>query len=194
MRWLAEILPAEKTKREELSPYDFVAECVKSSSVQGVVLYDDTEQQQRLVPNIITAAGVLEAVPLSKDMQGFSKLAGSWPFYSVKVRFDAAWEWMGKQPHEATLDAHRRWVSQTTGMAIINPGVQKNKAPPEKMFYLNFKIPFFGGTVATQPPIEKCVRAVACGCGARLSLSLTRLLAAGLLLESTRFTTSTTLS
>jgi hypothetical protein len=71
---------------------------------------------QKLVPIIVTLAGVLGAVPLEATQP--------LPFQATTVAFDACKTFDGFPPLQATRFAFERHVNQTTGMSKMNPGYQ----------------------------------------------------------------------
>lgn len=71
--------------------------------------------QQRLLPNILTAAAALGAVPIAED----SSVACRDVVFDARKRFpeDAT-------PETATLDVFERYGDRTSGLAMLNPGYQ----------------------------------------------------------------------
>jgi hypothetical protein len=95
----------------------FLQHCLSSGIATGYIRYE-FEKQLIVLPNLITVAAVLDAIPL-EDSQ-ISK-------YSVPLIFDAVKEWEGFKALEATRYVYQRWVGQTGGMSKMNPGLV---APP----------------------------------------------------------------
>lgn len=102
---------------------DFIGSCLaRKSSVGGYILYDYATQQQ-LLPNLITLAAVLDAVPLEAGDPALSADAA--------LLFDATAEWAGLTPLQATEDVYAKYVSNTTTLAFINPGYDNAANPSD---------------------------------------------------------------
>ncbi|MBK7977809.1 MAG: hypothetical protein IPK07_32690 [Deltaproteobacteria bacterium] len=81
--------------------------------------------QQTLVPNVLTVGAALEAVPLDESMDVACQ----------DVAFDARVEFRDRStPYEATRYVYERYVDDTTGLAMLNPGYDSSApevwAPP----------------------------------------------------------------
>lgn len=106
--WLRELgLAAAKTVEAE----PFLASCV--TAFPSCVRYDYAKQKA-LLPNILTAAAALGAVPLDEGL----KVTCATP------AFDAIAELEGKTPSTATQHVFARFGAQTTGLAMLNPGYE----------------------------------------------------------------------
>jgi hypothetical protein len=94
-------------------PKDFLTICLGSSDVvKGYIKYD-FGAQQLVIPNIITVAAVLDAVPLDISME---------PPEGVTLVFDAEEQFHGSSALEATRYVYENWGENTTGMSKMNPG------------------------------------------------------------------------
>ena len=91
--------------------------------VAGYIRFNATAQQQ-VVPNIVTLAAVLDAIPL----QDGDPLAAQ-----LQKVFDAVEDFRGFSAMRATEYMHTRHVNQTAGMTLMNPGLDvhgPNKTDP----------------------------------------------------------------
>jgi hypothetical protein len=109
--WLVELALEPK---EVVGALDFLDACV--TKFPSCVRYSHHDQQ-RLLPNILTVAAALGAVPLDA---GLAVACG-------EVVFDATVEFKEKNtPHLATKHVFEGYVGQTTGLAMLNPGYDLN--------------------------------------------------------------------
>jgi len=110
-RWLEdlELEPSETTDAGqflETCMTDF-PQCVRYS-------YAD---QQKLLPNILTVGAVLGAIPLDEELT----------VTCPEVAFDAIVEFAERDtPYLATKFVYERYVGETTGLAMLNPGYDAN--------------------------------------------------------------------
>jgi len=75
------------------------------------------ENQQRLLPNILTVGAVLGAVPLDENLT----------VVCPSVAFDARTEFAERDtPYLATKFVYENYVAETTGLAMLNPGYDTN--------------------------------------------------------------------
>jgi hypothetical protein len=96
------------------SAADFLDACV--AAFPACVRYSYLDQQ-KLLPNVLTVAAALEAVPLDAGM----------PAACGNVAFDATLEFQEKNtPYLATRHVFENHVAQTTGLAMLNPGYDTN--------------------------------------------------------------------
>ncbi len=96
---------------------DFLATCLQGPAQGRYIRYSaSTHAQQKLVPNIVTLAGVLDAVPLD--------VADPLPPHATTVAFDALSIFDQMTPLEATRYVFEHHVHQTTGMSKMNPGYE----------------------------------------------------------------------
>jgi hypothetical protein len=105
--WLAELglAPAATVQGPA-----FLAECV--ARYPACVRYDYAGQQ-RLVPNVLTVAAALEALPLDASLAGGC----------ARTAYDATVEFADRQtPELATRHVFEAFGAQTTGLAMLNPG------------------------------------------------------------------------
>ena len=100
----------------------FLAQCMSDTAVKGYILYDYSIQQA-LVPNLITLAGVLDAIPLEASMVD--------AYNGYKMAFDATVQWNGYSPLNATQYMYDKYADQTTTMAIMNPGYDNAVNPSD---------------------------------------------------------------
>jgi hypothetical protein len=105
-RWLEELPfePAEITDGDS-----FLADCL--NRFPHCVRYS-YEEQQKLLPNILTVGAVLEAVPLDESFEA-----------DCRVLFDARVEFQERDtPFLATKYVYENYLEDTTGLAMLNPG------------------------------------------------------------------------
>ena len=110
-QWLEE-LDLEPT--EIIGAVAFLEACVVRFPACVRYSYD---AQQKLLPNILTVGAVLGAVPLDVEM---TVTCGH-------MAFDATVEFKEKNtPYLATKDVYERYLDDTTGLAMLNPGYDPN--------------------------------------------------------------------
>ena len=107
--WLAAVAPGGGTPATAPA---LVAECL-SAHGSRVIRYNFSSQQE-LVPNLVTLAAVLAAVPLEDG----SPLLPPAPV----VAFDAVDAWAGFAALDATRFMYATFARNTTGLAKMNPG------------------------------------------------------------------------
>ena len=90
---------------------DFLDTCLRTVA-KGFIHYNYTAQQL-VLPNIITLAGVLDAVPLEAPPSGST---------ASKLLLDARTALAGFSSLDATQWVYDRYVNLTTTMAKLNPG------------------------------------------------------------------------
>ncbi len=113
--WLTQL---ELTPASVVSAADFLETCVAER--QRCVRYD-YEDQQALLPNILTVASALGAVPVD----------GSLTVACDEVAFDATTEFATlNTPLLATRYVFENYVDETTGLAMLNPGFDTAAADP----------------------------------------------------------------
>lgn len=113
LTWLTELglVPSATVSARE-----FLTSCV--STIPSCVRYD-YKGQQALLPNILTAAAALGAVPLDQGLD----------LKCESPAFDAVAELRDKNtPALATTYVFEKFGSQTTGLAMLNPGYEPNPA------------------------------------------------------------------
>jgi hypothetical protein len=114
-RWLDELglVPAET-----LGAQAFVEACLARFPTCVRYAY---EGQRTLLPNVLTVGAVLGAVPLDVGLD----------VACAQVAFDATVEFATKStPAEATELVAQRYLADTTGLAMLNPGYEINAADP----------------------------------------------------------------
>lgn len=106
-RWLEEL----GLKADEVMEADrFVEACL--AEFPRCVRYS-YQEQQKLLPNILTAAAAFEAVPLDREMGA----------QCGEVAFDALVEFKERNtPLLATRYAYENFVNETSGLAMLDPG------------------------------------------------------------------------
>lgn len=105
--WLGEL---KLTPKNLMDASTFLETCVARFPTCVRYSYKD---QQRLLPNILTIGAALQAVPLDVEM---TAVCGD-------VVFDATVEFKDKNtPYLATQYVFDSYISQTTGLAMLNPG------------------------------------------------------------------------
>jgi hypothetical protein len=100
----------------------FLSHCLATVAGGRRIRYNYTEQIA-LVPNVMTVAAVLDAVPLEDG----AVPAGAGPVVTV---FDALAAWENLSLIEATNAIHGLYVQNTSSMAMINPGYDNTKHVP----------------------------------------------------------------
>lgn len=109
LTWLKD-LGAVPTKT--VDPQQFLTSCI--TEFPACVRYDYTNQQ-KLLPNILTVASALDAVPVD----------GSMNVACDKPAFDAIAEFADKStPALSTQYVFDKYGAQTTGLAMLNPGYE----------------------------------------------------------------------
>lgn len=117
LTWLETV---EAIKNPVLTPaLTFVKKCLQSRVAQGFIRYNVT-LQHLLLPNIITLAGVLDAVPLA---DGEFHVDGS------TLVFDALATFADFSAHDATSYMYQNFVNRTTSMSKMNPGLDTHGHP-----------------------------------------------------------------
>lgn len=111
-QWLTEL---DLTPSRTVTAQEFLNECV--TEFPSCVRYDYTDQQ-KLLPNVLTVAAALEAVPLDTGMDVACN----------DVAFDATVELADDTPYLATEYVFQNYIDQTTGLAMLNPGYQLDAA------------------------------------------------------------------
>lgn len=113
--WLTEL---GLTPAETVNATEFLRSC--ATAFQACVRYD-YETQHALLPNVLTVASVLEALPIDNSVG----IACNTP------AFDAITEFRDRAtPELATRYVFERYGSQTTGLAMLNPGYDPRPADP----------------------------------------------------------------
>ena len=92
----------------------FLAACM--AEFPGRVLYSHTRQQE-LLPNILTVAAVLGAIPVAEEMN----TRGGDIVFDATVVFAEH-----DTPYHATKYVYENFVNETTGLAMLNPGYSRN--------------------------------------------------------------------
>ncbi len=111
--WLTELGLAPD---EILSADDFLDTCLAKFPRGALYSY---REQRELLPNILTVAAALEAIPLDEEMG--TQLEN--------VAFDARKEFKElNTPYLATRRVYENYVNQTAGLAMLNPGYRDSGA------------------------------------------------------------------
>jgi len=99
----------------------FMHACLTGVADSRIIRYNFSAQQE-VVPNLLTVAAVLDAVPLE---------AGSpWEPPGATLVFDAVAAWVGYKEVDATAYVFDHWVGNTSGAAKMNPGWDVHGAEP----------------------------------------------------------------
>ena len=115
-QWLAtalDLVPGEIVNVPLKEFLEFLCEQEKF----GTLIYSKSEHHE-VIPQIITLAGVLDAVPLDVD-SGMDQIS-TWMDHEVV--FDARIEFLGFTEVEATAYVFDNYANLTTGVGMMNPG------------------------------------------------------------------------
>ena len=121
-QWLADL----DINTPTLTPIPiFIASCLSSRTADGKLLATgyirySFKTQQIIIPNIITLAGVLDAVPFEEN----DPLIGN-----ATAVFDALITMAGFDALQATSYMLDHYVQQTSTMAFMNPGLDVHAHP-----------------------------------------------------------------
>lgn len=119
--WLTYIAGVRDIGNYTVDARQFIRSCVQGWARGRWIRYDISVEAQRLiVPNIITLAGVLDAVPLddaAAGRYGATNLVLDTP---ATPGLDSSIELLA--PLEATTYVYQRYLNRTTGLAKLNPG------------------------------------------------------------------------
>ena len=121
LHWLSIVAPLLPSPPPFTPITAFMRACFASVASNATIEYD-YKQQQELVPNILTVAAALAAVPL----------APSSPFMPASPRplFNATSQWPpGTTPLQATRYVYHRWANVTRTVAMMNPGYDVHGHP-----------------------------------------------------------------
>jgi len=124
--WFHEI---EHNKNPPFMPiHDFLVQCYQTV---GRYIHYNYETQHAIIPNIITLASVLDAIPLIQN-DGPATTAATPAAYShqMKLVFDAETKFAGFTPYDATSYMFQHYASKTTGMAKMDPGYDYSHKSP----------------------------------------------------------------
>jgi hypothetical protein len=101
---------------------DFLKKCMQTEGLaKGYIRYNATEMMIT-VPNLVTLAAVLDAVPL-EDADPAIAAAGA------PLVFDAVKEWEGFGYYDATNYMYTNYVNLTSTMSKMNPGLNVHTDP-----------------------------------------------------------------
>jgi len=115
--WLETALEADtELEPQTLSIDGFLVEVCETLKFPAIIYSKDAHHE--LIPEIITIAGVLDAVPLDTD-SGLDKLP-SWSEHPVV--FDVFSQFLNFTELEATEYIFDHFANQTTGVGMMNPG------------------------------------------------------------------------
>ena len=124
IRWFSLLVPGTPLRTTPIA--DFLASCISPSSpapppARGWIRYNYSSQQQ-LVPNLLTLAAVLDAIPLE---------AGSpyLPAGGAPLIFDATTAWANFSELNATAYMYNFHAGNTSGLSKMNPGWDENADP-----------------------------------------------------------------
>jgi GxGYxYP putative glycoside hydrolase C-terminal domain len=121
LEWLREI---ESISQPTFTPpHDFLVKCLTTVANKQYIHYNYATQQPS-VPNILTLAGVLDAIPLTPSNLTSALIAET---KSIMV-YDAEKELAGKSPHDVTEYMFNNYANQTTTMSKMDPGYDYSKS------------------------------------------------------------------
>lgn len=124
LTWLADV---EGISSPVITPVaEFLHNCMQALKsdgkplVAGFIRYNFS-MQKAVIPNIITLAAVLDAVPFEDidPSRGDASLV-----------FDASDEFSGKSPNDVTSFMYEHYVHKTSGLAKMNPGYDVHGSHP----------------------------------------------------------------
>ena len=119
--WLAIVAPSLPSPPPFTPIADFMRACFTSAAFDATIEFDYT-QQQELVPNVITVAAALSAVPLAAS--------SSFMPPSPRLLFNATALWpRGTTPLQATQYVYERWSNTSRSIAMMNPGYDVHGHP-----------------------------------------------------------------
>jgi GxGYxYP putative glycoside hydrolase C-terminal domain len=122
--WLREIEGMAYTNPNYTSPKDFLTKCLGTVANQRYIHYN-YETQQPSVPNILTLAGVLNAIPLTPSNTMTTALIHE---TNSTMVFDAEKELAGKSVYDVTEYMFNNYANQTTTMSKMDPGYDYSKS------------------------------------------------------------------
>ena len=102
----------EEIKSKYTSYDDFMEACAKDVAKSYIVY--DLKTQQHILPQIITMAGVWDAIPIDPKVQTFSEF--------LPQGFNLTHDWAGFSDAQASRYIHQNHVNETKHMAKLNPG------------------------------------------------------------------------
>jgi len=120
LQWLLDISGISAPNISSLSSFFPLCLHGKSSPAKGFIRYNASEQRA-VLPNIITLAAVLDAVPLEDGDPAIGNAA---------LIFDALSSWKNYSDLNATEYMWKYFVNSTSGMAKMNPGYQNMSQHP----------------------------------------------------------------
>ena len=98
---------------------EFLTYCLNSPLVKGYISYNYSTHQAS-VPNMITLASVLDAVPLELNS----------PFIDqTTLVFDVSTEWKDYTDYNSTEYMYNNYIDRTTALSIMNPGYDVHGGP-----------------------------------------------------------------
>lgn len=119
--WLTDIDGVE-SPAATMSSADFLALCLgESGPAKGYIRFNATSQAV-VVPNLVTVAAVLDAVPLEDSDPALAAAA------PPLLLFDAPAEWEGFSSLNATEYSFDHWGYETTTISKMNPGYDQTVA------------------------------------------------------------------
>ncbi|CAB9531840.1 expressed unknown protein (Partial), partial [Seminavis robusta] len=99
--------------------WDFLVECLTTVARGRYIAYK-FRPQQKLVPNIITLAGVLDAIPLTMDSNITTALLAK--VTNATMVLDAEKEFDGFSAYDATKYVYENYANLTTTLCKLDPG------------------------------------------------------------------------
>lgn len=120
--WLSLVDPSLPQPPPLTSITNFMSICFSTVAGERIIRYNYTAQRA-LLPQLITVAGILDAVPLE---DGSPYLP---PPSKVTVIFDAINEWINYSPLNATSYIYYNYVNMTTTLSKMDPGYDLSQFP-----------------------------------------------------------------
>ena len=121
--WMGEIMGLQEGDVSIVSFDAFLEMCMSESGpAKGYIRYNYTAQQV-VVPELVTVAAQLDAVPLEDTDEKL--IAGS----TKPKLLDAVEEWKGFSALDASNYIFDRYVNETTGLSKMNPGLDVHHHP-----------------------------------------------------------------
>ncbi|GMH49424.1 hypothetical protein TL16_g00512 [Triparma laevis f. inornata] len=107
------------------SPDDLLNICFSSGVAKGYIKYD-YKSQQTILPNIITLAAMLDAIPIDLSDSTALNVDGKTMLFDTTVG-----DWKNFEAIEATEYMYRNYVNETMSMYKMNPGYATNSFMPD---------------------------------------------------------------
>lgn len=118
--WLSTLYPSLPSPPPLTTIPAFMTTCFQTVGAKGWIRYN-YHTQQIVVPNLLTLAAVLDAIPLEDNS----------PFLppSTPLVYDLVSRWANFTAYNATLYMYQNHINETTTMAKMNPGLDVHGDP-----------------------------------------------------------------